>query len=71
MRVKENIGYQNFFTNKKKKAIQQFNNKTSRQEVFFGQGLILLINVFQNSNILDVCKDKIASKSAKHNQSKI
>ena len=32
-------------------------NKTSREGVFFSYGLIHLINVFQNSNILDICRD--------------
>ena len=46
-------------------------NKTSRYGVFFSLDLILLISVFRNFNILDICSDKIAGKSAKHSQFKI
>ena len=49
--------------------------KLADKESFFSYGLIFSINIFRNSDIFDICKDKIAgfckSKSAKHNQIKI
>ena len=55
----EKIVYRNFFHKQEEK--RPFNNltrnKTSREGVFFSYGLIHLINVFQNSNILDICRD--------------
>ena len=71
MRVLENIGDRN----KKQEEKRSFNNltrnKTRRQGVFFSEGLILQVNIFRNSNILDICRDKIADKSAKQSQFKI
>ena len=58
MKVKEKHRVPEFFYKQEKRPFNNLSrNKTSREGVFFNQGLILLINVFQNSNIMDIWRD--------------